>query len=91
MYLGRAPGGNDRAHDLVDLQILDQEEDVDLAAIGVTARRLFASRRAHEWPPTVVAHQGWETLYAEAAEGLGVLPNVVAAVEWANDLISRIP
>ncbi len=76
---------------LVDLQILDQEEDVDLAAIGVTARRLFASRRAQEWPPTVVAHQGWETLYAEATEGLGVLPNVAAAVEWANDLISRIP
>jgi hypothetical protein len=84
-------GGNDRAHDLVDLQILDQEEGVDLAAIGVTARRLFTSRRAQPWPPTVVAHQGWETLYAEAAEGLGVLPDVAAAVEWANDLISRIP
>jgi hypothetical protein len=66
-----ARGGNDRAHDLVDLQILDQEEDVDLATIGVTARRLFTSRRAQEWPPTVVAHEGWETLYAEAAEGLG--------------------
>jgi hypothetical protein len=39
----------------------------------------------------VVAHEGWETLYAEAAEGLGVLPDVAAAVEWANDLISRIP
>jgi hypothetical protein len=89
MYLGRAPG-RDRAHDLVDPQILDQEEDVDLAAIGVTARRLFTSRRAQPWPPTVVAHQGSETLYVEAAEGLGVLPEVAAAVEWATTSF-RIP
>ena len=64
-------GGNDHAHDLVDLQILDQEEEIDLAAVGATARRLFASRRAQGWPPTVVAYEGWDTIYAEAAAGFG--------------------
>src|SRR6185437_12420116 len=39
-------GGNDSAHDLVELHILDQEEEIDLAAVGATARRLFTSRRA---------------------------------------------
>ena len=38
-------GGNDRAHDLVDLQLLVREESPDLRVVGETARRLFASRR----------------------------------------------
>lgn len=84
-------GGNERADDLVDLQILDQEEEMDLAAVGATARRLFTSRRAQGWPPTVVAHEAWDTIYAEAAAGLGVLPDVGAAVAWANDFVARIP
>jgi hypothetical protein len=83
-------GGNDRAHDLVDLQILEQEEGLDLAAIAGTARRLFASRRSHLWPPTVVAHPSWAAIYEEAADGLDVLPAVGAAVTWANGLIQRI-
>jgi hypothetical protein len=84
-------GGNDRAHDLVDLQIIEQEEDLDLEAVGVTARRLFTSRRAQGWPPVVVAHEGWDALYAEAAVDLGVLPDVDEAVAWTNQLIARIP
>jgi hypothetical protein len=82
-------GRNDRAHDLVDLQILVDEEPVDLGAVGVTARRLFASRRAHPWPPTVVAFEGWPAIYAAAAEDLDVLPTVDAAVAWVNQLVAR--
>ena len=82
-------GRNERAHDLVDLQILAQEEQLDFPAIGATSRRLFAARHGHPWPPTVVAYGGWETIYAEAAAGLDVLGNVADAVAWANDLIAR--
>jgi hypothetical protein len=82
-------GGNERAHDLVDLQILEQEEEIDFAALGATAERLFAARRSHRWPPTVVAYDGWATIYAEAADGLEVIDNVDDAVEWANDFIAR--
>jgi hypothetical protein len=82
-------GGNDRAHDLVDLQILVQEEAVDYAAVGTTAQRLFAARRSHAWPPTIVAFDGWDTIYAEAADGLDVIEDVAAAVAWANDFIAR--
>ncbi|MGH9091707.1 MAG: hypothetical protein ACRDZR_10070 [Acidimicrobiales bacterium] len=59
-------------------------------AVGVTARRLFASRRAHSWPPTVVAFEGWADMYADAAEDLDVLPTVDTAVAWANQLVARI-
>lgn len=80
---------NDRAHDLVDLQILEQEETIDYAELREIATRLFAARRAQEWPPTVVEYDDWDTIYAEAAEGLGVLPTVGEAVVWANELIAR--
>ena len=50
--------------------------------------RLFAGRRQQEWPPTVVAYDNWEGLYADAAAGLGVLENVEDAVAWANELIA---
>jgi hypothetical protein len=82
-------GRNDRAHDLVDLQLLDQEENIDMAEVAAIATRLFTARRTHPWPPTVVAHEGWDTIYAAAAEGLDVLDNVTAAVDWANDFIAR--
>ena len=83
-------GGNERAHDLVDLQILEQEEELDLPSIDATATRLFAARRQHPWPPAVVAHSAWDTIYAEAADGLDVRPAVSEAVAWANDFVARI-
>lgn len=80
---------NERAHDLVDLQLLDQEEVIDLAEVAAVGARLFTARRSHPWPPTVVAYEGWDTIYAAAADGLDVLDNVTVAVAWANDFIAR--
>lgn len=82
--------GNERAHDLVDLQLLESSEDLDLAQVRATAVRLFDYRRAQTWPPTVDAGPTWSGIYDEAATGLDVLPDVAAAVGWANDLIGRI-
>jgi len=86
--IGARTGTNDRAHDLVDLQILDQDEKIDPDRVGPIATRLFAARQAQSWPPVVVAHEGWDTLYAAAAEGLNVLPDVARAVTWTNALIA---
>ena len=82
-------GGNERAHDLVDLQILAREETLNMVAIAETAERLFAARKLHLWPPTVVAHHNWATIYAEAANGLDVIENVDEAVRWTNDFIAK--
>lgn len=82
-------GANERAHDLVDLQILEQEETIDMATVDAVATRLFDARRGARWPPTVRAYEGWDTIYASAADGLDVLEDVHAAVEWANDFIAR--
>ena len=88
-YVNPKTGQNDRAHDLVDLQILEQEEAIDMAHVAATAKRLFAARQEHAWPPTVVQYDRWETIYTEAATGLDVLDNVADAVTWANDFIAR--
>ena len=83
-------GQNDRAHDLVDLQILEREEKIDMATVAGTAKRLFIARQGHDWPPTVVEYDRWETIYTEAATGLDVIDNVTEAVTWANDFIAQI-
>jgi hypothetical protein len=88
-YVNPQTNRNDRAHDLVDLQILEQEEPIDYAELREIGTRLFAARRAHEWPPTVIEFDDWDTIYAEATEGLDVRPTVTEAIAWANDLIAR--
>ena len=60
-----------------------------MAEVAAIATRLFTARRTHPSPPTVVAYEEWDTIYATAAEGLDVLDNVTAAVDWANDFIAR--
>ena len=81
---------SERARDLVDLQILDRRESLDLGQVAATCSRLFEYRQQQVWPPTIVAGEQWKTLYAEAAEGLDVLPRVEEAVAWANDFVRRI-
>ena len=83
-------GNNDRAHDLVDLQILNHEEPIDKTAVAEIATRLFRARNAHTWPPVVVSHPSWPTIYAEAADGLDVLTDIKDAVAWTNDFITSL-
>ncbi|MGK0720747.1 nucleotidyl transferase AbiEii/AbiGii toxin family protein [Leucobacter sp. W1478] len=82
--------GSERAHDLVDLQILDACEPLDLLLTKETCARLFEYRRMQAWPPHVAAGDRWDTLYAEAAEGLPVLLTLNEAITWVNELIARI-
>lgn len=83
------PGG-DRAHDLVDLQVICSMGDIDLARTRETCVRLFAYRRQQAWPPVIVADGRWIGLYGTQAEGLGVLGTVGEAVEWANEFVAAI-
>ena len=79
-------GGNERAHDLVDLQILVAAEPPDLRELARIGTRLFAARRAAPWPPVVRSWPEWPERYAAAAEGLDVLP-LDAAIDWLNALV----
>lgn len=82
--------GSERAHDLVDLQLIASAGDLDLARAREACVRLFASRHGHAWPPTIAVGERWGELYDHAREGLPALADVGEAVAWANDLIIRI-
>jgi hypothetical protein len=81
---------NDRAHDLVDLQLILGEFAGTFAGVRAAATRLFTARQAHEWPPEVTARAGWDERYAQEARDLAVLADLDSAVTWANDLIADI-
>lgn len=80
-----------RAHDLIDLQLMLARENPDMAQLNETCRRLFATRKAQEWPPKNISPgHDWQSLYENQRANLPVLPTVGEAVEWVNRLIARI-
>lgn len=87
---GASTPGSERAHDLIDLQIIMRNSDVSLTETRRVCEKLFAYRRAQAWPPVLEVQPGWKSLYASQAAGLEVLPTVEEAITWANDLIHRI-
>lgn len=81
---------SERAHDLVDLQLLEKGEALDLKRVSSTCVRLFGYRGQQAWPPHIVVGEGWATLYSAAAEDVDVLPTVEGAVAWVNDFVRRV-
>lgn len=81
---------SDRAHDLIDLQIMISGSKLDYRKVKETCVRLFAYRRQQAWPPVVIKNEDWDTLYANQTEGLMVIDSIDDAVAWANQLIAKI-
>ncbi len=50
----------------------------------------IANRQRQTWPTMVAKGEGWEDLYAAAKGELPVRATVDGAIEWVNELISRI-
>lgn len=87
---GLSEEGSRRAHDLVDLQLIEQRGEVDLDETRCVCERLFAYRNQQPWPPTIAPGEGWDLLYIAAAEDLPVIQDVGEATAWVNGLISEI-
>ena len=85
---------SDRAHDLIDLQLMSLHSTLDFADIKFKCKRLFNYRREQDWPPTLVKGDRWEEVYNAARETLnddsGVLATVDEAIAWTNELIAKI-
>ncbi len=82
--------GSERAHDLVDLQLLEADCSIPDAQVAQTCARLFTFRRKHPWPPQVAPGPDWATTYGTAREGLAVLADMDAAITWVNVYIDRL-
>lgn len=87
---GASEDGSRRAHDLIDLQLIDRFEDIDPPETREVCMRLFAYRKKQAWPPRIVRRNDWDGIYAYESEGLEVLPTVDEAIAWANEFIDRI-
>lgn len=81
---------NMRAHDLIDLQLLDKAYEGDYSDVRETCMRLFAYRKMQAWPPTIAGGAEWETAYADQLPSGDLILNVGDAISWANSLIGRI-
>ena len=82
--------GSERAHDLIDLQIIVRNENIDFAQTKNACKRLFASRKQQSWPPVISKGPAWNTLYEGQRNGLDVIHDVDDAITWANNLIILI-
>lgn len=82
--------GTERAHDLIDLQIIISNGEINYAKLRTVCTKLFAYRKELGWPPTIIKGKDWDSLYASQSDGLKVLPTADSAIAWANNLIDRI-
>jgi len=82
--------GSRRAHDLIDLQLIDATGELDYGRTLQTCRRLFAYRKRQPWPSPIVPGEGWREAYDEQRRGLDVIEDVDEAAKWANVLVGRI-
>jgi Nucleotidyl transferase AbiEii toxin, Type IV TA system len=84
-----APRVNDRAHDLVDLQLLEGLlPETDLLPTRSACIAVFEARAQHSWPPKVAALPHWPPIYSSALEGLDHL-GLAATVEDAAGAVRR--
>lgn len=88
------PKVNDRAHDLVDLQLLEGLlPDDELMLTRTACVAVFDARAQHPWPPAVAALPHWPPIYAGALQGLdhlGLAATVDVAAEVVRRFVARI-
>lgn len=86
--------GSERAHDLIDLQLICNRSQIDYAEVKDICQRLFDYRRRQPWSAVVTALPSWDDLYVQARNNLldngDILPTAAEAVTWANELICKI-
>ena len=86
--------GNERAHDLIDLQLIMLHSKLDLVDVRSKCVRLFDYRRKQTWPPMIVKGEGWEQIYETAlgtiADRTALCPTVDEAVEIVNELVKKL-
>lgn len=82
--------GNDRARDLVDIQVMVENSAVDYDKLKKLCERIFSYRKRHTWPARFFVGANWPEMYSEARGDIPALPTVEEAIAWANDFIDKI-
>lgn len=87
---GLTEPNSQRVHDLIDLQLIMDHSQIDLAKVAELCKRLFSFRRMQSWPPKIIKGTDWETAYNDANFKHGVSRTVDEAIDWANSFIEMI-
>lgn len=82
--------GSQRAHDLVDLQLIVTNGTIDYSKTKAICQRLFVYRKQQTWPPAVIEGEDWDRAYDAQSKDLQVLATADEATKWVNDFIKRI-
>lgn len=70
-----------RARDVLDILLIDALGQLDYAAASEAARRVFAYRATHDFPPEFVMHPEWEPELETMAQELGFALTTAAEIE----------
>ena len=81
---------SERAHDLIDLQVIMADSRPDMKSVRDVCVRLFGYRQMQPWPTYVRKGDEWESLYAQQLLPEPVLQSVDEAIAWVNALIDDI-
>ena len=81
---------SERAHDLIDLQVIKKLSEIDYSQVKITCERLFKFRKQQSWPTAIVKKEGWDSLYESQIDELDVVKNIDDAIIWCNNLITKI-
>ena len=80
----------ERIHDLVDLQVIFKNQAIDQVITATTCLRLFKSRRTLCWPPELTFNIEAKSLYTNALERTGAVPDLELAIEWFYEMIAKL-
>jgi len=81
---------SERAHDLIDLQLIIKRENIDRPLVNKTCYRLFQSRHQQKWPPFINKGETWDALYLSQIGNLPVAQSTDDAADLVNKFISEI-
>ena len=82
--------GSERAHDLIDLQLILEREQIYLPRVKTICNNIFRGNGCPPWPTKVAKGPKWDAIYDAQKLSLPVLSTVDEAVDWVNQLIDRI-
>ena len=82
---GLTEESSERAHDLVDIQLICKRSVIDIGKVREIAAKLFRYRKMQTWPTLVVKHQDWDRLYAVASRKVPEVMSLDAAIAWVNE------
>jgi hypothetical protein len=83
---------NPRARDVLDVLLLAERAEVDLAAVRAACEGIFAERAAHTWPVSSFAFPpGWRGILAELAREVRYDTDDVVVIEQRfNSYLARL-